>query len=248
MLKEWLVNDGKTDSILVEEKYTRWTEELRSDKYETVPYLNSCSMFFQLLFCLKHVENQNVWFPTQVTMLQLEQSYGDSADAKEFIQELIKGAVWISYHEWPCINRYTILFKAHFSKMFLSLGGYPVHAGQTGVPHPQAPNCKKAMMYKVLKEISEHVTKGQRGESAMTVGGRVRSPQMKALLAKQLGQGLQSLEGAGLVDLKTGRLQSKKAKKEKSQEQMAVDEVKKLQSKFLVLYISYLDRERYSCH
>ena len=41
MLKQWLTNDGKTDSINVEEKYTRWTEELRSDKYSTVPCLNS---------------------------------------------------------------------------------------------------------------------------------------------------------------------------------------------------------------
>ena len=41
MLKQWLVNDGKTDSITVEEKYVKWTEELRSDKYATVPLLES---------------------------------------------------------------------------------------------------------------------------------------------------------------------------------------------------------------
>ena len=35
MLKQWLVNDGKTDSITVEEKYVRWTEELRTDNYKT---------------------------------------------------------------------------------------------------------------------------------------------------------------------------------------------------------------------
>lgn len=88
-------------------------------------------------------------------------------------------------------------------------------------------------MYKVLREISEEVKQGQRAESAMSVGGRVRSPEMKALLAKQLGQGLDSLQGAGLVDLKTGRISSKKAKKEKGPQQLALDEIQKLQSEFL---------------
>jgi len=35
MLKQWLLNDGKTEAIDVEEKYVRWSEELRSDKYKT---------------------------------------------------------------------------------------------------------------------------------------------------------------------------------------------------------------------
>ncbi len=88
-------------------------------------------------------------------------------------------------------------------------------------------------MYKVLREISEEVKQGQRAESSMMVGGRVRSPEMKALLAKQLGQGLDSLQGAGLVDLKTGRITSKKQKKEKGPQQLAMDEIKKMTSKFL---------------
>lgn len=54
--------------------------------------------------------------------------------------------------------------------------------------------------------------------------------------AKQLGQGLQSLEGATLVDQKTGRIQSKKPKKEKTPEQLAIDELKKMASKLLCLY------------
>ena len=68
-------------------------------------------------------------------------------------------------------------------------------------------------MYKVLKEINEEVKQGQRGESALSIGGRVRSPEMKSLLAKQLGQGLESLHGAAFVDTKTGRVASKKQKK-----------------------------------
>ena len=39
MLKQWLLNDGKTDCIDVEEKYVRWTEELRSDRYTTATRL-----------------------------------------------------------------------------------------------------------------------------------------------------------------------------------------------------------------
>ena len=90
-------------------------------------------------------------------------------------------------------------------------------------------------MYKVLKEISEEVIHGQRADSSLSVGGRVRNADMKAMLAKQLGQGLQSLEGASLVDTKTGRIASKKGNKEKTKEQLAVDELKKLKTKFLGL-------------
>jgi hypothetical protein len=88
--------------------------------------------------------------------------------------------------------------------------------GQTGVAHPQAPGVKDARMFKVLSEISEEVRSGQRGESSLGISGRIRSPEMKSLLAKQLGMGLASLEGAGQLDLKTGRLTSKKQKKEKT--------------------------------
>ena len=88
-------------------------------------------------------------------------------------------------------------------------------------------------MYKVLKEISEEVIHGQRADSSLSVGGRVRNADMKAMLAKQLGQGLQSLEGASLVDTKTGRIASKKGKKEKTKEQLAVDELKNSKPSFL---------------
>ena len=37
MLKQWMVNDGACDSITVEERYVKWTEDLRSDRYTTVP-------------------------------------------------------------------------------------------------------------------------------------------------------------------------------------------------------------------
>ena len=36
MLKQWLSNDGNTDSISIEEKYSRWVEQLRTDRYVTV--------------------------------------------------------------------------------------------------------------------------------------------------------------------------------------------------------------------
>ena len=90
-------------------------------------------------------------------------------------------------------------------------------------------------MYKVLREVSEEVKQGQRGESSLSVGGRVRNPEFKAVVARQLGQALGSLEGAAQLDLKTGRIASKKVKKEKTQEQLALDEVKKFNSKLLIL-------------
>lgn len=37
MLKQFMLADGKIDDIEVEEKYVRWTEQLRSDRYVTVP-------------------------------------------------------------------------------------------------------------------------------------------------------------------------------------------------------------------
>ena len=88
-------------------------------------------------------------------------------------------------------------------------------------------------MYKVLREISEEISQGQKGESQLSVGGRVRNPQLKAMLAQQLGQSLESLEGAKLVDLKTGRITSKKGKKAKTPLQVALDELKKVHAKFL---------------
>ena len=39
MLKQWMINDGKTDSISVEEKFVRWCEQLRTDKYVTAPHM-----------------------------------------------------------------------------------------------------------------------------------------------------------------------------------------------------------------
>ena len=41
MLKQWLVNDGKTDSIEIEECYTKWIEQLRSDKYVTASWTSA---------------------------------------------------------------------------------------------------------------------------------------------------------------------------------------------------------------
>jgi hypothetical protein len=65
---------------------------------------------------------------------------------------------------------------------------------------------------------------------------------MKALVAKQLGLGMQGLENAAssMMDLKTGKIQSKKIKKEKTVEQLAIDEMKKLLAKFLECKLSLL--------
>ncbi|CAJ1368385.1 unnamed protein product, partial [Effrenium voratum] len=98
MLKSWLLNDGLSD-IVIEEKFQRWAEDRRQDKWATV------------------------------SILQLERIYGTTPEAEEFIAELVKG--------------------------------------QTGTPHPQAPNCKKATMYKVLKEVLETNETGKRGSESV---------------------------------------------------------------------------------
>ncbi|CAK9029492.1 unnamed protein product [Durusdinium trenchii] len=164
MLKQWLLNDGKTDSITVEEKFTKFVEQLRTDRYVTV------------------------------TKLQLQKMYGKSKESKAFIAELIKG--------------------------------------QAGTPHPQAPNLESARMYKVLREIAECTSTGSRSDHALSTGGRVRDEQMKAMISKQLGVALGNLEEQGLVDLKTGRIAGKKAKKQKTPEQLALGEVRTLGNKF----------------
>ena len=86
-------------------------------------------------------------------------------------------------------------------------------------------------MYKVLREVAENTTTGTRGETDMRVGGRVRSASMKEMIAKQLKVGMENLESQSLMDLKTGVVKSKKAKKEKTSAQTALGEAKQLLSK-----------------
>ncbi|CAE7265041.1 unnamed protein product, partial [Symbiodinium sp. CCMP2456] len=68
MLKSFLVNQG-VGSIEVEEKYSRWVTELRTDRY--------------------------------VTIFQLEKIYGKGAEAKAFIEALIKGQVGTPHPQVP---------------------------------------------------------------------------------------------------------------------------------------------------
>lgn len=90
-------------------------------------------------------------------------------------------------------------------------------------------------MYKVLKEVAENTTTGCRSDTTMSVGGRIKDPALKSMLAKQLNVGLGALESQQLMDLKTGKIVSKKEKKPKSPEQMALTEAKVLSGKSLGL-------------
>ena len=87
-------------------------------------------------------------------------------------------------------------------------------------------------MYKVLREVAENTSTGTRGETDMRVGGRVRSASMKEMVAKQLKVGMESLESQSQMDLKTGVVRSKKAKKEKTPAQTALGEAKQLLTKY----------------
>ncbi|CAL1133390.1 unnamed protein product [Cladocopium goreaui] len=102
--------------------------------------------------------------------------------------------------------------------------------GQQGVPHPQAPSSKKARMFKVLREVMEENTTGSDYTSSASLSGRVRDGGAKQLLAKQL----QGVDGSmpAFMDLTTGAIRSKKPKKEKSPQEEAQIEIKKVNKKF----------------
>lgn len=106
--------------------------------------------------------------------------------------------------------------------------------GQTPTPHPQSDH-PKAAMYKVLKDILEEKGEGTSIKTSARVGGRVRSKAGKEAISKQLQNGLEKLDNAGLVDLKTGEIKSKKKKqpKEKTPEQLALKEAKGYCTKYL---------------
>ncbi len=234
MLKQWLVNDGKTDSITVEEKFLQWVEQLRTDRYVTAPW-----PFFNMTQPSPvHVGQVLVYHWLRWPCFSWRKSTGSPKRprplsriyARDSWKKLFKDedlsindcSPWFFSHHRPELSC-CVLYLDHWSW------------GQAGTPHPQAPNNPKAKMYKVLREVVEETSSGTRGETSLSVGGRVRSPAVKALLAKQLQTGLASLESQGQVDLKTGKITSKKPKKEKTAEQVALGEVKTLHSKFLVL-------------
>lgn len=121
----------------------------------------------------------------------------------------------------------------------------------------QAPGSAKARMYKVLKEVMEEVQTGKSHEATATwiksftievssfvidadrlfapkatMSGRVRDKGALELIRKQM-QGVAD----GLpeqLDLKTGRLTSKKMKKERTPAENAMNDIKKMYKKPLV--------------
>ena len=67
-------------------------------------------------------------------------------------------------------------------------------------------------------------------DTKASISGRVKDDASKALLKKQLGDLCPS---GHTLDLKTGVIKSKKAKKEKTPAQEAMAEMKKMHKKFL---------------
>lgn len=106
-------------------------------------------------------------------------------------------------------------------------------------------------MYKILKEVVEENTQGSRSESnvacllshpcyhtsgaKVSLSGRVRDQAGKEMLAKQL-QGLQA-NLPSFLDMNTGTIKARKPKKEKTAEEEAVAELKKLEKKSLELRV-----------
>ncbi|CAE7614253.1 unnamed protein product, partial [Symbiodinium necroappetens] len=78
----------------------------------------------------------------------------------------------------------------------------------------EAPDSVKGRMYKVLKEVVEEKQR------------RVNEASAKKLLAKQLGEFAANLDSIGFLDVKTGRISGKKAKKALTPEQQAYKDMK----------------------
>ncbi len=66
--------------------------------------------------------------------------------------------------------------------------------------------------------------------SKASLGGRVRDKAGKEQIAKQLG----SLNDLAMVDMETGQIKAKKAKKQKSPSEQAVADLKVLEKKKLI--------------
>ena len=162
--------------------------------------------------------------------MQLYKIYGKGKDAKAFVDELVKGPGYTMFVKcFMHVVCWCFIIKIN------PITWFPVHpnlTGQVGIPHPQCPNLESAKMFKVLREVVEDTSTGSRSNLDIGTGGRVRDGKLKGLIAKQLNVGLQQLENQPQMDLKTGRIHSKKAKKEKPAEKLALDAVKTLANKF----------------
>ncbi|CAK9088335.1 UBA domain-containing protein [Durusdinium trenchii] len=90
-----------------------------------------------------------------------------------------------------------------------------------------APTSTKGRMFKVLKEVVEENSQGNRTDKLASVGGRCRDEGAKKLLAQQLG-GLQDPE---FLNMATGQIKSKKMPKQKTPEQISQFDLKALQKK-----------------
>lgn len=105
--------------------------------------------------------------------------------------------------------------------------------GQSGIEHPQSSH-PKAKMYKILKDVLEEKGERTEAETNARVGGRVRSAAAKQVISEKLKKGLESLESTPLMDLKTGEIKTKKPKKapkEKTPEEVCLQEAKTLHKK-----------------
>ena len=110
----------------------------------------------------------------------------------------------------------------------------------------QAPQNQKARLYRVLKEVAENRDVGEgarnsvacpiafvfacvRGASQVSHSGRVKDKEGKDHLKRQM-QGMAAPE---MLNLENGQIKTKRVKKEKTPQQSAMEEMKKLQKKRL---------------
>lgn len=94
MLKAWTQNQSLAE-IEIEERYRTWVANLRTDKYVTVRTLIPSVCKVQVVeVSTLGIDTASFYFVLQVTLFQLQKIYGKSGEAKAFIQELTKGALF----------------------------------------------------------------------------------------------------------------------------------------------------------
>ncbi|CAK9054904.1 UBA domain-containing protein [Durusdinium trenchii] len=128
--------------------------------------------------------------------------------------------------------------KSKSAKQFIAT----ILQGQKGIPHPQAPQCKDATMYKVLRSVLECKVTGTSQETSASwliaaISGRVKDKESKQIVAQQLQTVADNMPE---FDLKTGQLKQKKVPKEKAPEDVAAKNLKTLSSKLPGLFAFFL--------
>lgn len=93
MLRSWILNPNLAE-MEIEEKFRKYASETHTDRYATAPYLNVNQVNLVVIDTDTPIMELIILSVlSEVTLLQLEKTYGKSREAKDFIQELVRGSL-----------------------------------------------------------------------------------------------------------------------------------------------------------